>query len=1329
MRVRSLSLALLVGCFAVAACGSTTGHQGSSVDTTALADAPAPDAVTDVPDVAPYDGPSVDTIAADIKTVDKSPQLVITKPSLNAVAIVGSAVEFEATVSDDHDDPTALTVIWTTDLSTGTLHTGKPNSQGIDNFTTTSLPAGAQIVHAEVTDSAGNKTVAAVKLTVDSLPGAPVVAILPTHPTTTDALTAVIVQDAVDPDRASNELNYTYVWWKNGVASSFTGPKVLGYIAKKGENWSVHVSAMDPLAGSGPEGVASVVIDDAQPATPTVAIVPAAADLASTVSCTIVDQPKDADGDKLSYTYTWSVGSYVVPGMTKQSVDVAKLTADASGAILHSGAELRCTAIASDGQKQSGEATSDAIVLGPADICGGAPNPCSAMATCTNSDTIVPACACKAGYQGDGKTCSDIDECAAGTAGCDLAADCTNTDGSFTCTCKGGYSGDGKTCSDINECAGDVVPCDGMATCANTIGGFTCTCNAGFAGDGKTCSDVDECAAGTAVCDLNADCSNTVGGYDCACKLGWSGDGKTCSDINECNGETNPCPALNGYCFNQPGSFICYCNPGYGGAQCVDLNECLDGSAKCSANANCTNTDGSYTCACKEGYIGDGKICAAVSCTDNLQDGAETDKDCGGICSPCSNGKMCKVAGDCQGGFCNNGICGECFAATDCPGSDGPCATRTCNAGVCGVSFAAKTTELTQVDGDCQQLSCDGAGKVVSTAANDDLPNDSNNCTADSCVGGVPTFTPSEAGTFCGEGPVCDGKGHCVECVTADNCFGNNGECSWATCVDNKCGTAVAAAGTPLKIDPTPGDCQQQVCDGTGGWTWGALNTDVPPDTGCSKGVCVEGAPSSVGLTAGTTCGGEPYGFCDGSGNCVACLTAADCSGVDDECQQRTCNGNVCGWNYTEAGTPIAKQTPGDCKQNICNGEGGYQWGAPLASDVTSDGNECTADTCVDGSPVFTPLNEKPCDDGNACTNSDSCVAGVCQGFGIECMSDSVCMAPSGCDTVSGCQFAAVEPGTACDDGSACTMVDTCANGLCIGGDNWGCTVPIVVATLPESATNDVLESASISATFNVPMNLATLSMPAATGPCTGVLQLSGDAFTTCLGYDSVAGVTLSADLKTVTWTPVPGLSFGSGYKIRVLKAATSTNGFSMADDFTLQYPFWTRISVPPSTTANEGGDNNEVDYCVLQYPLNFTTYSYWTPTIYARIFESGVTEAAGPSSKITAQIGWGPLDANPEWQDGWVWSPATYNTACSDCGNNDEYMASIAAPHVASGGAPASPQFVSPLLYGDYHYAARFSVDGGTSWTYCDTDGAGRNSGLFFQTWNLPTMTVTWAP
>ena len=39
------------------------------------------------------------------------------------------------------------------------------------------------------------------------------------------------------------------------------------------------------------------------------------------------------------------------------------------------------------------------------------------------------------------------DECSSNSHSCDVNAACNNTHGSHTCTCKAGYTGDGKSCT------------------------------------------------------------------------------------------------------------------------------------------------------------------------------------------------------------------------------------------------------------------------------------------------------------------------------------------------------------------------------------------------------------------------------------------------------------------------------------------------------------------------------------------------------------------------------------------------------------------------------------------------------------------------------------------------------------------------------------------------------------------------------------------------------------------------------------------------------------------------------------------------------------------
>jgi hypothetical protein len=111
-------------------------------------------------------------------------------------------------------------------------------------------------------------------------------------------------------------------------------------------------------------------------------------------------------------------------------------------------------------------------------------------------------------------------------------------------------------------------------------------------------------------------------------------------------------------------------------------------------------------------------------------------------------------------------------------------------------------------------------------------------------------------------------------------------------------------------------------------------------------------------------------------------------------------------------------------------------------------------------------------------------------------------------------------------------------------------------------------------------------------------------------------------------------------------------------------------------------------DWAVLQYPPSITvTVGSATPNIYGRFYSAGLTEPAGPSGSVVAQIGYGPVGSDPTVNPGaWTWVSAVFN---QQYGNDDEYQASLTI------GTP-----------GDYDYAARFSYVSGT-WVYGDLDGS----------------------
>jgi hypothetical protein len=85
--------------------------------------------------------------------------------------------------------------------------------------------------------------------------------------------------------------------------------------------------------------------------------------------------------------------------------------------------------------------------------------------------------------------------------------------------------------------------------------------------------------------------------------------------------------------------------------------------------------------------------CAAPSCSDNVQNGQETDIDCGGTCPQCAVGQGCQVNGDCA------------------PPTVAAPVTATTSSGVCDASGAQSC-----VPAEILQVAVVGAGSVSSTA-------------------------------------------------------------------------------------------------------------------------------------------------------------------------------------------------------------------------------------------------------------------------------------------------------------------------------------------------------------------------------------------------------------------------------------------------------------------------------------------------------------------------------------------------------------------------------------------------------------------------------------
>lgn len=130
----------------------------------------------------------------------------------------------------------------------------------------------------------------------------------------------------------------------------------------------------------------------------------------------------------------------------------------------------------------------------------------------------------------------------------------------------------------------------------------------------------------------------------------------------------------------------------------------------------------------------------------------------------------------------------------------------------------------------------------------------------------------------------------------------------------------------------------------------------------------------------------------------------------------------------------------------------------------------------------------------------------------------------------------------------------------------------------------------------------------------------------------------------------------------------------------------WTATSQNGVLTVNA----DVVDYANVQFPATATITVGGSTTVYAQVYEPGITEAAGQGAGITAWIGYSNADTDPGAGD-WTWVPATFNI---QQGNNDEYMGNIG----------------SSLSAGTYYYASRFQKDGSSVFSYGGLGGFWNN-------------------
>ena len=468
---------------------------------------------------------------------------------------------------------------------------------------------------------------------------------------------------------------------------------------------------------------------------------------------------------------------------------------------------------------------------------------------------------------------------------------------------------------------------------------------------------------------------------------------------------------------------------------------CPDGSG-CTDDADCVSG------VCENG------VCVPPTCRDGVQNGDETDLDCGGACgATCDVGEMCLVGGDCIELVCDPTTLTCSAPACDDVLQNGDETDVDCG-GACGAT--CEVGEMCLVGGDCIEMVCDpGTSTCAAPTCTDGAPNGNetdvdcggpicppcdapggcvlpSDCVSGVCIGGVcqdPACDDNvqnrgETDVDCG-GPMCPGCDDGGGCTVGSDCASGvctGGVCQPATCSDvvlNQ-GESDVDCGGPCPPCPNGGGCVD--------------------DIDCISGVCDQ----MTGICQGRTCldgvqnQDETDVDCGGS-QCAPCGDGGGCT-LPSDCQSGVCTGGVCQMPTCGDGVQNGAETGLDCGGGVCPacGDGG---GCTLASDCTSGvclGGVCQSRVCTDGVQNGTETDVDcggacgaTCQVGEMCLVGGDCIEQVCDAGLLTCLAPTC---TDGFDNGTETDVDCGGPCPGCGDGGGCTVGADCLSGVCAGG-------------------------------------------------------------------------------------------------------------------------------------------------------------------------------------------------------------------------------------------------------------------------------------------------------
>lgn len=687
----------------------------------------------------------------------------------------------------------------------------------------------------------------------------------------------------------------------------------------------------------------------------------------------------------------------------------------------------------------------DSVTLQNADLCDGtgscvdksttncSPYLCSGTAcltTCSTNmqcvsgaycDTAMMKCVTK---KANGSTCASVLECQSNFCVDGYCCDAVCSGTCLSCAQAGGQG----TCLPVaagqndNTCQGANQACDGTGSCKKAIG--------------QSCAVATECTSNACV---DGYCCDTTCTGDCqACSIAKKGAGNQkgngyCENVasgtdpnNNCMAEPVTSCGNNGFCDGMgqcqkfSTSTICAAPSCLDGDTLKGPNLC-DGNGFCAIGETecapfiCKTNACKTTCASNMDCIADA-YCEMTACLPKKLDG-----------QPCAN------AGQCQNGQCVDSVCCATAMCPDCQAcnlsgngtcspvpagnKDGLCSTvdKACDGlGVCkkinGQSCAANPECVTEncVDGVCCNTSCKTPCQACNVAGNV----------------GICSNVPSgqDDSTCTGSDVACDGNGECKKelgqtCSAPTECL--VGKCVDGVCCNTDCPETCKACNLPNSLglcsfvpennkDPMTCDTSSVSCNGAGECVK-SLGEACAMDGECSSKHCTDGVCCDV------ECGIDCQS-CNVQGSIGIC-TDVPAKQTDGACMNgKACNGS--GKCMIEIGQKCGVGT--QCLSGFCFNQ--------VCCDAACSGNcqACSIATGATADGVCTALSDKPCDDGNFCTQTDVCQSGTCVGDNpVVCAEAGDCQNEGLCNPTSGiCEYS--------DQGPECTAGKNTTGGGCV---------------------------------------------------------------------------------------------------------------------------------------------------------------------------------------------------------------------------------------------------------------------------------------------------------